>query len=106
MELIIYLIGGLLAAVAAYLFLTHLVGLTWLKASVGLTSLVVMALVTPGAIAAVRAGQVLANPANSNAEAIDRARETLRRDILRRTNLYRTYPAETILAVRIANRFA
>ncbi|MBS7671390.1 hypothetical protein [Croceicoccus gelatinilyticus] len=102
MEILLYVLAGLFAIFAAIAIARFALGLAWTQAGAVLTTLVVAIALVPGAYAAAKAGQVLATAEASNDRQIDRARETIRKDILRRSDYYVKYPLETQRAVRIA----
>lgn len=103
MEYVLYALGGIAAVIVAIAIIRETVAFTWSKSGFAFTALAVMLVVTPGAYAAEKAARFLesASP-DSNPRAVDRAREKVRADILRRADLYLRYPSETHNAHRIA----
>lgn len=101
----IYVLYGLAAIIGFLILLRLSVVLTrtsWAKSGFALTAIVVIVLVTPGSYAAERSLKFLENARqDSDPRAVDKAREKVRADLLRRADLYLRYPAETNRAHRL-----
>lgn len=107
MEFVIYAIAGIVAVMVAIRLAAQLLGFTWMKTGFALTAIAVTAMIAPGAYAAEKASQFLANAGpDSDPRAIDKAREKVRADILRRADMFLRYPSETHNATRLARSFA
>lgn len=107
MEFVIYALAGIAAVLVAVRLAAQLLGFTWTKTGFALTAVTVTAMIAPGAYAAEKASKFLAN-ANWDADprSVDRAREKVRADILRRADMFLRYPSETHNATRLARSFA